>query len=422
MATVIENGRIIDPARGIDQLGPVAIEDGRVVEVDSIDGAPEVIDATGCWVVPGLIDAHVHLREPGGEAKETIETGLAAAAAGGFTAVMPMPNTTPANDAPALTRMMIQKAVDLGGARVFPVAAATVGRLGRQVGDLSALAAAGAAAFSDDGSAVIDDDVMTAVLQQCHALGKVFSQHAEDPHLSKGAALHDGDVARKLGVSGWPEAAEHQVVARDIALAKRLGCRVHVAHVSAEATIELVRRAKADGVNVTAEVTPHHLMLTDAAAERIGTLAKVNPPLRPQSHVEACVTGLADGTIDIVATDHAPHTAADKGDDFEKAAYGMIGLETAVGLLLELVEAGAISPSRMIEAMSTKPARIFGLPGGTLAPGTVADVTIIDPSRRYTVDPGTFRSKSRNTPFSNRVLPGRAVHTIVAGRTVYALS
>ncbi len=419
MTVLIRGGRVIDPSRSIDAFTDIAVIDGKIAVADDLGGGAETIDAAGCWVVPGLIDVHVHLREPGGEQKEEIATGLRAAAAGGFTAVLPMPNTAPPNDSPELTRWMIERARALGGTRLYPVAAATVGRKGLAAGDLRALAAAGAAAFSDDGSCILDDDVMAEVLELCKSIGVPFSQHAEDHGLSRGAPLHDGPVARRLGLDGWPTAAEHRIVARDLELAARIGCRIHVAHVSTREAVGLVREAKRTGVDVTCEVTPHHLLLTDEEAERIGTLAKVNPPLRPRDHVEACVEGLADGTIDIVATDHAPHTEADKGEDFQAAAYGMVGLETAVGLLLELVGPGALTEVRMIDAMSTAPARCFALDGGTLAPGAPADITIIDPHRPYTVDPARFRSKSRNTPFAGRRLPGCAVRTLVGGRTVF---
>lgn len=421
MGTVIRGGRIIDPARGLDATGDLFIE-GALIADRNVPSQPHaVIPAEGLWVVPGLIDAHVHLREPGGERKETIATGLAAAAAGGFTAVLAMPNTTPANDSPALTRMMIDKAEALGGTRLFPVAAATLGRRGTELSPFAELAAAGAVAFSDDGSAVVSDDLMAKALATCAALGVPFAQHAEDPALSLGGVLHDGPVARDLEVPGWPVEAEVRIVARDIALAERTGAMLHVSHVSTREAIDHIRAAKRRSVRVSAEVTPHHLHLTDAAAEQVGTLAKVNPPLRPADHVEALRHALADGTLDLIATDHAPHADVDKDGGFAGAAFGVIGLETAVPLGLLLVAEGVLTPLRLVEALSTAPARVFRLPGGTLAPGGVADVTLIDPARPHVIDPNGFRSKSRNTPFAGWRVPGRVVRTIVGGRTIFLL-
>ena len=417
----IKGGRILDPSQGIDGFGDVWMQGGVIINApqDETSMYVETIDASGFWVCPGLIDAHVHLREPGQEAKEDIASGLRAAARGGFTAVMPMPNTSPANDSPALTRMMIEKAEALGGTRVYPVAAATVGRKGETVADLAALKAAGAKAFSDDGSAVVDDAVMAEVLRRCKELDMPFSQHAEDPAIVKGGVLHDGPTAKRLGVPGWPSEGESRIVERDIALAESLGASVHVGHVSTSASVAAIRAAKARGVRVTGEAAPHHLLLTDKIAESAGTLAKVNPPLRPESDVDACVKGLRDGTLDIAATDHAPHTDRDKSGGFVNAAFGMVGLETAVPLLLILVERGDLSPMRLIEAMSTLPARIFHLPGGTLAPGAPADITLINSTSPHTVEPATFVSKSRNTPFAGFKVPGRAVMTIVGGKVVY---
>jgi dihydroorotase len=403
----------------LDAAGTVVMEGGRLVEARPATAGDEVIDATGLWVVPGLIDAHVHLREPGGEHKEDIASGLRAAAKGGFTAVLPMPNTSPPIDTPELTRMQIDKARALGGTRVYPVAAATRGREGGEPGELGALTAAGAVAFSDDGDAIQDRGVMAEVLTRCKALSVPFSEHAEDAALSRDGILHDGPVARHLRVPGWPSAAEYRIVERDIALARELGAHVHFAHMSTKESVALIRKAKAEGLPITAEVTPHHLFLTDETAESAGPLAKVNPPLRPEADRAACRAALADGTLDIVATDHAPHTAEEKSLSFAEAPFGMVGLEIAVGLVLSLVAAGQLTPSRMIEALAASPARIFNLPGGTLAPGAPADVTLIDPSAPTRIDPGGFLSKSQNTPFSGRQVPGRVVRTIVEGKTVY---
>jgi dihydroorotase len=421
MKLLIKGGRIIDPSREIDEIGDLLIN-GRVIGLAELaDADTVVVDAEGKWIVPGLIDAHAHLREPGGEHKETIETGLAAAAAGGFTAVLAMPNTSPANDDPRITRQMIDRAAELDGTRLYPVAAITAGRAGKRLAQLVELARAGAVAFSDDGDGLADDALMAQALTIAKGLGLPIAQHCEDPELCAGGLVHDGPIAKKLKLKGWPSEAEERMLERDIALAEKRNARLHVCHVSTKGSVELIRAAKQRGVPVTAEVTPHHLTLTDEALSRGDTSTKVNPPLRPWEHVHACRTGLVDGTIDIVATDHAPHAPDDKKGGFAGAAFGMVGLETAVGLLLSLVEQGELSPTRMIDALSTGPARIFDLPGGTLGPGNVADVTVIDPARWHMIDPRTFRGKSRNTPFRGVQVPGRAVRTIVAGRTIFDL-
>jgi dihydroorotase len=422
MSYIIKNGRVIDPSRGIDEIGNVSVRNSIIVDPSTNLTDAEEIDARGLWIVPGLIDAHVHLREPGGEQKETIATGLKSAAAGGFTAVVSMPNTSPPNATPSVTKMIIENALALGGTRVYPMAAATVDRAGKSMGNLDALVQAGAMGFSDDGSAVVDDLIMEQVLLKCRELKVPFSQHAEDPSLSAGGALHDGAVSSALGVKGWSSKAEWQIVKRDISLAKKLDAQLHVQHISTKQAIDLVRKAKAGGLRVSAEVTPHHLHLTDDIALEVGTQAKVCPPLRPKEHVDACRAGLRDGTIDMVATDHAPHTAEDKQSDFHKAAFGMVGLEISLPLMLLLVDEGLITPLRLIEAMSTKPAHLLGLPGGTLEPGAAADITLIDPDRPFVIKPELFVSKGRNTPFAQWKVPGRAVRTIVAGKTVFNLA
>ncbi len=410
----IKGGRIIDPSRGMDEPGDLYIHEGKFVDRHPGEGSTTV-DADGLWVVPGLIDAHVHLREPGQEHKETVKTGLAAAAAGGFTAVLPMPNTIPANDNVNLTRWLVDRARDLGGTKIFPVPAITMGRKGTDLVPMADLIEAGAVAFSDDGSGLADDAVMERALATAASLAVPISQHSEFPDLSAGGVVHDGKVSRFLGLPGWPVEAEERMVERDIELVKKTGGRLHVSHISTIGAIDLVRRARASGLPVTAEVTPHHLHLTDELLRDGSTNAKVNPPLRPARHVEACRAALADGTIDIVATDHAPHTAKDKEGGFIGAAFGMIGLEIAVPMLLLLVQEGALTAERMIAAMSTKPAEIFGLPGGTLRPGAPADLTLIDPDLPHEIDPSRFFTKCANTPFAGWKVSGRAVSIYVGG-------
>jgi dihydroorotase len=422
MAIQIKGGRIIDPSRGIDEIGSLFISGERFADRCPQGDSLQVVDATGLWVVPGLIDAHVHLREPGQEHKEGITTGLQAAARGGFTAVLAMPNTSPANDSPEITRMMIARARELGGTRIYPVAAVTVGRGGKKLADLAELKAAGAVAFSDDGSAVIDDNLMEAALRTCGRLGVPLSQHAEDPDLSKDGVIHEGQVSRDLGVPGVPASAEERIVARDIGLAEKTGAHLHVSHISTKGAVSQVRDAKKRGLSVTAEVTPHHLHLTDAAVRETGTQAKVNPPLRTAEDVAFCREALADGTVDIVATDHAPHTDKDKEGGLIKAAFGMVGLEIAVPLMLLLVEEGVLSPMRMIEAMSTAPARLFGLSGGTLRCGAVADLALINPRTSYKIDVDAFKSKGRNTPFNGWNVVGKIAATYALGKEIYKLS
>jgi dihydroorotase len=422
MAIRIRGGRIIDPSRSLDETGDIFIIGDTIVDGGPASSDWETIEASGLWVAPGLIDAHVHLREPGEEHKEDIESGLKAAAAGGFTAVLPMPNTKPPNDSVEITRHMINRARKLDGTQVFPVAAVTQGRRGKELAPMGELKQSGAVAFSDDGNAVLADDVMERALKACRKLGVPLCQHAEDPSISKGGVIHNGDVAKKLGLPGWSSEAEAKIVARDIALAEKTGARLHICHISTKESVALLQKAKSQGIDVTAEVTPHHLCATDSIALTAGALAKVNPPLRPIEHVNALREALADGTIDIVATDHAPHAKQDKGKDFIKAAFGMVGLEIAVPLLLILIKDRALTPLRMIDAMSTRPARLFGIPGGTLAPGSRADLTLIAPNDPFTVNPDIFRSKGRNTPFAGKEVPGRPVRTILKGVTIYNFS
>ncbi|MBN2529877.1 MAG: dihydroorotase [Deltaproteobacteria bacterium] len=416
----IKNGRIIDPATGRDETADLFIEDGKIVATLPTE-AETVVDATGLWVVPGLIDAHVHLREPGFEHKETIESGTAAAAAGGFTQVVAMPNTNPTADNARVIAMVMEKARRLKGTRVIQSCAITKDRKGISTLDYAEIIKqTGVSIFTDDGDGVEDDALMEKAVQELAPLNAVISQHSEYATISKKAAIHQGDVSESIKVVGQPIDSEDAMVRRDIALAEKYGARIHVSHISSATAIDAVRDAKAKGLSVTAEVTPHHLQLTDEAVLEAGTIAKVAPPLRPGRHMDACRHALADGTIDIIATDHAPHTMTDKAGTIDKAAFGMVGLEIAVPIILDLVRQKVISPMRMIDAMSWRPAKLFDLVGGTLAPGSVADVTVINPQRPHVIDPRTFKSKGINTPFAGFEAPGKAVMTIVAGNVIYS--
>jgi len=417
---VIQNGRLIDPVNGVDEERPLVIADGRVADPGAgIPDRAHVIDATGCWVVPGLIDMHVHLREPGEEYKEDIASGTRAAAAGGFTAVACMPNTRPVNDCRAVTAMILERA---SGApvRVYPVAAISKGSRGESLSEYGELREAGAVAVSDDGLPVRDSQLMRRALEYAADFGLTVISHSEEPGLSRGV-MNEGAVSTRLGLKGIPTVAESIMVYRDIALAEYTGRPVHIAHVSTRLATELIRSAKERGVRVSAETAPHYFTLTEEAVQGYNTLAKMNPPLRSEEDRQAVREGLADGTFDVIATDHAPHSILEKEVEFDTAANGIIGLETALPLALELVRDGVIDPARLVELMAVNPARILGVEGGSLAPGAVADVTIIDPQRsfRYSVD--QVVSKSRNSPFLDWTLTGRAVCTLVSGRVAYFL-
>ena len=433
----IRGGRVIDPANGIDAVADVLIEGGRIATVglDAGGDVAETIDASGLVVAPGFIDIHTHLREPGFEHKETVATGTLAAARGGFTTVCAMPNTHPPMDTAATVEFVLRAAETQGTARVLAIACVTRGRAGKELADLAELAQAGAVAFSDDGSPVADAHLMRRALEYAGMLGLPIIDHCEDPALSAGAVMHEGWVSARLGLRGVPAAAEEAMVARDIALAEETGSHVHIAHISTGGSVELVRRAKARGVRVTAEVTPHHLALTHEAVlqgpgETPGGLAydtnaKVNPPLRTKDDANACVSGLLDGTIDCIATDHAPHAIQDKLCEFDTAAFGISGLETAFSLSLAAVGARHDAPLRdVIERLTVAPVRTLGLdrriPGlGTLAAGAPADIVLIDPEEEWTVEPETFASKGKNTPMAGRTLPGRIMATIYSGSAVW---
>ncbi len=420
---LLRGGRVIDPARDFDASADVLVREGKVAGVGPGVAAPagaRVIDVKGRWIVPGLIDLHTHLREPGQEYKETIETGTAAAAAGGFTAVCAMPNTVPPNDNRAVTELIVRRARESGVVRVYPIGCITQGQKGESLAEMGELQEAGCVAVSDDGRCVMNSEVMRRALEYARGLGLTVIQHAEDVALTANGPAHEGAATTRIGLRGQPAAAESAMVARDLELVALTGARYHVAHASCAETVRLIRDAKRRGLPVSAEVTPHHLTLTDEACASYDTSTRVNPPLRSAADVEAVRAALADGTLDAVATDHAPHSPVEKAVEFEQAASGMIGLETALPLCLDLVASGLLTPAALVIRMSAAPARLLGLPGGTLAPGSPADVTVIDPEAAWTCDPAKLRSRSRNTPFGGRALRGRAILTVVAGTIAFA--
>jgi dihydroorotase len=420
---LIRGGRVIDPSRGADGVADVYLEDGKVASVGRGLGSPDdalIIDAAGKVVTPGLIDLHVHLREPGQEDLETVASGAMAAAAGGFSAVCAMPNTDPVTDNQAAVGFIVSQAQRAGKARVYPIGAISLGQKGQQLAEFGELVGAGAVAVSDDGKPVVSSHLMRTALEYARTFGIPVADHCEDPTLSAGGAMHEGIISTRLGLKGIPAAAEEIMVARDILLSEHTGGHVHLCHVSTRGSVDLIRRAKDKGLRVTAEATPHHFTLTHERCEGYDTNAKMNPPLREAADREAIRQGLRDGTLDVIATDHAPHHYDAKEREFDDAPNGIIGLETAFGLAVtELVTPGLLTLCDLVNRMSTTPARIFNLPGGTLASGAPADVTISDPAAEWSVNPTEFFSKSRNTPFADRRLTGRADVTIVRGQIVF---
>ncbi len=420
---LLKGGRVVDPSRDLDEAADVLIQDGRIAAVGPGLGAPDgatVRDVRGAVVAPGLVDVHVHLREPGNEDEETIATGARAAVAGGFTAVCAMPNTDPVTDNQAAVGFIVRQSLRAGFARVYPIGAISVGQRGQQLAEFGEMVAAGAVAVSDDGQPVASSHLMRTALEYARTFDIPVADHCEEPSLSAGGVMHEGLVATKLGLKGIPAAAEEIMVARDILLAELTGGRLHLCHLSTRGSVELMRRAKERGLRVTAEVTPHHLSLTEAACERYDTHAKMNPPLREAADVAALRQALQEGVIDCVASDHAPHAYDEKEAAFDDAPFGIVGLETAFGVAYtELVQGGALTLAQLIFRMSTAPARVFGLPGGTLQPGAPADVVALDVTAGWCVDAARFHSKSRNTPFTGRSLTGRAALTLVAGEIVH---
>lgn len=422
--TLLRGGRVVDPSQKLDRVTDVLLADGRVAALgdglDAPEGA-EVVDCTGLVVTPGLIDVHVHLREPGGEHKETIATGAASAAAGGFTAVCAMPNTDPPIDDPAGVGFVLAQGRKAGKARVYPVGCISVGRAGERLAPVGEMIEAGAVAITDDGSPVMDSGLMRLALEYAKGFGIPVADHPEDLGLAKDGHMNEGIISTRLGLGGKPNASEDIHIVRDLLVAELTGGHIHLQHVSTRFGVESIRQAKARGVHVTAEASPHHLVLTHAAVEGYRTEAKMNPPLRAEEDVAAVRAGVADGTLDTIATDHAPHHYDEKEAAFADAPNGIVGLETALGIVLtHVVGEGVIDLPTMIERMSCQPARAFNLPGGTLAVGSPADVTVFDPAAVWTVDPAAFLSKSRNTPFAGWELRGRPVRTIVDGVTVWS--
>src|SRR5512146_92935 len=417
---LIRGGRVIDPAQNLDGPADILIRDGKIAEVGKTGPADETLDARGLIVAPGFIDLHVHLREPGQWQKETIASGTAAAAAGGFTSVCAMPNTSPINDLPAITRWM-QEAERGAVVNVFPVAAATVGSQGERPTDYFALARAGAVGLTDDGKPLLDDRIMREALLAAAQAGLPIMQHSEDTTLTEGAVMHAGPLAFRLGLHGMPARAESRVVERDLRLVAETGGRLHVTHLSTAGSLEAVRRGKTLGLPITCEVTPHHFTLTDEDVIPYDTRFKMNPPLRSAADLEALIAGLADGAVDAIATDHAPHAKHEKAVEFDRAPFGITGLETALALAITRLHLEHKIPlRRIVELLAAGPARVARLQGrGTLTVGSHADVTVFDPKKKWMFEAAQSRSKSHNTPFSGWELTGKVVATIVSGRFAY---
>ncbi|HVE77269.1 MAG TPA: dihydroorotase [Gemmatimonadaceae bacterium] len=421
---VLRGGRVVDPSRGLDGVGDVVIADGKVLGAGARNqGAPddaEVLDCAGLVVAPGFIDVHCHLREPGREHVETIASGARAAAAGGFTAVCAMPNTDPVTDNQAAVGFIVRQGLRAKAARVYPIGAISVGQQGKALAEFGEMVAAGAVAVSDDGKPVASAHLMRTALEYARAFGIPVVDHCEEPSLAHGGAMNEGVVSARLGLKGIPSEAEEIMVIRDILLARRARGHVHLAHMSTRGSVELIRWGKERDIRVTAEVCPHHLTLTESAVEGYDTNAKMNPPLRGEEDVAMLREAVRDGTIDVIATDHAPHHYDEKEREFADAPNGIVGLETALGVIItSLVAPGIIDVGTLVDRMACAPARIFGLPGGTLREGAPADVTAFDPDARWTVDSAAFRSKGRNTPWNGQELRGRPAFTLVDGRVVF---
>ncbi len=423
MTLLIQGGHVIDPGR-INGVADVLINNGTIAAVGpnlAVPSGATVIPAAGRLVVPGFVDLHVHFREPGFEYKETIQSGTDAAVAGGFTSVCAMPNTNPVNDNQAVTEFMLERAKAAGTARLYPIGAITKRSEGKELAEIGDLRRAGCVAISDDGKPVMNSLVMRRAMEYARAFDVPVVDHCEDLHLSEGGCMNEGVISTELGLPGIPSAAEDVMVARNVSLAELTGARLHLAHISTAGSVRMVREAKARGLKVTAEACPHHFTLTEEVTRGYNTHAKMNPPLRTSLDVQAIKEGLRDGTIDVIATDHAPHATQEKQQEFTEAPFGIVGLETALPLTLALVDEGVLTLESAIEKLATAPAKAFSLNAGTLAVGAPADVAIVDPDRQWEVDPSKFRSKSRNTPFAGWKVKGRVTTTIVSGRVVYEL-
>lgn len=424
---VLRGVRAVDPAERLDAVVDVVVENGTITRIGAgaatadIVGSERatVLSGDGLLLLPAFVDLHAHLREPGQEYKEDIASGLAAAAAGGFAHVCVMPNTRPVNDTRAITEAMVARAREVGGPRLHPIGAITLGQKGAELVEMADLKDAGAVAVSDDGRCVTSSAVMRRALEYAANFDLPVIQHAEDHALTEGALMHEGAVSTRLGLRGWPRVAEDIIVARDVLLAEVTGARYHVAHVSSKGAVRIIREAKSRGIKVTAEVTPHHLTLTDAAVIGYDTACRVNPPLREPEDVAALCEALADGTIDAVATDHAPHSTLEKDCEFAEASPGMIGLELVLPLLLARVREGALPLARLVDALTAAPARIVGITPPSLRVGNVAELCLVDPERRWLVAPNRLRSKSKNTPFLNKEVTGSVILTMANGRVVF---
>ncbi|MDO9289684.1 MAG: dihydroorotase [Thermodesulfovibrionales bacterium] len=430
MKVLIKNGHIIDPSQGIDGVGDILIEDGKIIEVRSqksevrskeqktrtSNSELRTIDASGLYVFPGLVDMHTHLREPGFEYKETIKTGTLAAVRGGFTTVCAMPNTNPVNDNSSVTDLIIRKAIQEGACTVYPIGAITKGQKGEELAEMGIMHSEGCVAFSDDGRPVMNSLIMRRALEYSKTFNVPLISHCEDMNLSEGGVMNEGLLSVTLGLKGIPSEAEEVMIARDIALAGLTRGRLHIAHVSTEGSVIIIRAAKERGINITAETCPHYFSITEAAVEGYNTNAKVNPPLRTAKDVDAIKQGLKDGTIDVIATDHAPHHRDEKLREFDQSPSGISGLETALGLSLKLVEEGILTMNQLIEKMTINPAKIMGINKGTLKNGSDADVIIVNPDKEFKVESEKFASKGKNTPFEGWVLKGAAVITICKGK------
>ncbi|TKD00829.1 dihydroorotase [Polyangium fumosum] len=424
---VIASVRAVDPSANLDAIVDVVIEGGTITRIGAGAATSDILTSErarvlrgeGLLLVPAFVDLHAHLREPGQEYKEDIASGLAAAAAGGFAHVCVMPNTRPVNDTRSITEAMIAKARMIEGPALHPIGAITLGQKGAELVEMADLKDAGAVAVSDDGRCVTSSAVMRRALEYAANFDLPVIQHAEDHALTEGSLMHEGAVSTRLGLRGWPRVAEDIIVARDVLLAEVTGAKYHVAHVSSRGAVRILREAKARGIRVTAEVTPHHLTLTDASVIGYDTACKVNPPLREPEDVAALCEALADGTIDCVATDHAPHSSLEKDCEFAEASPGMIGLELVVPLLLARVREGALPLARLIDALTAAPARIVGLAAPTLRAGALAELCLVNADKRWTVDPARLRSKSKNTPFLGKAVTGSVELTMAAGRVVH---